>query len=124
MTKLKLAVPLAALSVTLVLSQFDAFGNRSGPVRISTPTVSAKDDFFSPKAKQVSTGGSVKWNWRGDNDHNVTFRKVPRGASKHGSGDRSKGDRPFQRSFSKAGSYRYVCTIHEDEGMRGTVKAG
>jgi plastocyanin len=85
--------------------------------------VTIKDDFFKPKTVHVGVGGKVTWSWRGDGDeHNVTFRKVPKGASKRHSRTHTGGS--FTRSFTKRGTYRYVCTIHEDLGMRGTVVAG
>jgi len=87
----------------------------------ATKRVSIRDDHFSPKRIVVSTGGKVRWAWKGENDHNVTFRSVPKGASKKGAGTRSKGS--FTRSFGKRGTYRYVCTIHEAAGMKGTVVA-
>ena len=70
----------------------------------------------------VAVGGKVRLSWSGSNDHNVKFRKVPKGASKKGAGFRTSGS--FTRSFSKRGTYRYVCTIHEAAGMKGTVVAG
>jgi len=88
----------------------------------ATKRVSIKDDFFSPKTVHVAVGGKVRWGWKGSNDHNVTFRKVPKGASRKGAGTRSKGS--FTRSFGKRGTYRYVCTIHVSAGMKGTVVAG
>jgi plastocyanin len=83
--------------------------------------VYVRDNFFSPKTARVAVRGRVTWAWKGDNPHNVTFRKVPDGASKRRGRTRTTGS--FTRSFSKAGSYRYVCTIHEDLGMKGTVVA-
>jgi plastocyanin len=77
------------------------------------------DNFFSPKNAQVGRGGRVTWRWRGAVDHNVTFTKVPSGASKRGSGTKASGR--FSRSFTKKGTYRYVCTIHRSLGMRGSV---
>jgi plastocyanin len=74
---------------------------------------------FSPKRVSVGVGHKVKWSWDSDADHNVTFTKVPKGASKRSS---ETNDRlSFSRSFSKAGSYRYECTIHD---FSGTVVAG
>ena len=85
--------------------------------------VTIKDDFFRPKSVHVAVGGQVKWVWRGDGDeHNVTFRKVPKGASKRHSTTKTGGS--FTRSFSKRGTYRFVCTVHQDLGMKGTVVAG
>jgi plastocyanin len=85
----------------------------------ATKGVSVKDNFFSPKKVTVGVRGKVRWTWRGSAPHNVTFTKVPRGATKKGAGTRRKGS--FTRSFGKRGTYRYVCTIHA--GMTGTVVA-
>jgi plastocyanin len=72
---------------------------------------------FSPKNISVAAGGKVNWTWSGT-QHNVTFKHVPKGASKHSSGDTTHGN--FTRSFSKAGTYKYECTIHD---FSGTVSA-
>jgi plastocyanin len=74
---------------------------------------------FRPRNATVSRSDKVVWRWRGDNPHNVRFRRVPSGASRRGSDTQSSGR--FARTFSKRGRYRYVCTIHEDIGMKGSV---
>jgi plastocyanin len=74
---------------------------------------------FSPKKVSLAVGGKVNWSWHSDADHNVTFTKVPKGASKRSS---ETDDRlSFSRSFTKAGTYRYECTIHD---FTGSVVAG
>jgi plastocyanin len=88
-------------------------------VSSETKSVSIKDNFFSPHSVTVSRGGKVVWRWKGASDHNVRFRKVPSGASKRGSSTKSSGR--FARTFKKRGTYRYVCTIHQSLGMKGTV---
>jgi plastocyanin len=88
------------------------------PRTASTKRVSVKDNFFSPHSVTIRRGGKVTWTWRGQLDHNVRFRKVPRGASRRGSSTKSSGR--FTRSFSKRGRYTYVCTIHAPD-MRGSV---
>ena len=86
-----------------------------------TRGVSVRDDLFSPKRRTIGSGDRVRWTWRGDGDHNVRFRKVPSGASKKpGSSIKSGGT--FVRKFTRRGTYRYVCTIHEDLGMTGSVR--
>jgi plastocyanin len=91
----------------------------SVPVSSKTRSVSVRDDFFSPRSLTVSRGDRVVWRWRGDNPHNVSFRKVPRGASRRGSGTKTSGT--FARTLRKRGTYRYVCTIHLPD-MRGSVQ--
>jgi plastocyanin len=59
----------------------------------------------------------VVWLWRGQNPHNVTFVKVPKGAGKRGSDTQVTGR--WGRVFRKRGLYKYICTIHA--GMRGTI---
>ena len=63
----------------------------------------------------------MTWVWKGQNSHDVVFRKVPRGASKK-SARRVRASGRFTRSFGTSGTYRYVCTVHVDFGMRGVVK--
>jgi plastocyanin len=87
----------------------------------SASTVSVRDNRFSPKSKTVADNTRVVWKWRGDNDHDVKFTKVPRGASKRGSRIKTSGE--FGRTFSMSGTYRYICSVHIDsDNMRGTLK--
>ena len=37
-------------------------------------------------------------------------------------GSRTKTSGTFSRKLRRRGTYRYVCTIHEDLGMTGSVK--
>jgi plastocyanin len=87
----------------------------------ATKTVSLRDDFFSPATVRIHRGDKVVWRWKGSNDHNVTFKKVPSGVKRpRGSGTRSTGSR-FAHTFKTRGTYRYVCTIHQSLGMKGRV---
>jgi plastocyanin len=106
-------------AVGLVQAATAAGGDDASSAR--TRSVSVRDDFFSPKRRTIDSGDSVRWVWREDNPHNVRFRKVPRGASKR-PGSQTKSNGTFTRKFRKRGTYRYVCTIHEDSGMTGSVK--
>src|SRR5437879_9361904 len=83
-------------------------GASSGSTATSaTVKVSVKDEKCVPKSTTVSKGGKVTWVWRGQEDHTVTFKKVPKGASKRGAAERHSGH--FTRSFTKRGIYRYIC---------------
>jgi plastocyanin len=92
-----------------------------GAESAATRAVSVRDDFFSPKRITISSGDRLKWTWREEGTHNVRFRKVPRGGSRS-PGSTLKTSGTFSRKFRKRGTYRYVCTIHEDSGMTGSVK--
>jgi plastocyanin len=85
---------------------------------IATPALGAGasvrvgDDFFRAKTVRITKGSTVTWRWVGSDSHNVVFR-----------GFRSKlqNKGTYRHRFMKAGTYRYVCTLHEDNGMKGTV---
>jgi plastocyanin len=79
----------------------------------SGPTVTADNYSFSPKTVTISAGQRVKWNDT-KGTHTVTFR--------HSSYDKtiSKGD-TVSRKFKHPGTYKYVCTFHIQQGMKGKV---
>jgi plastocyanin len=79
--------------------------------------VAVRDNFFEPRSVNIHKGDRVTWVWRGENPHNVTFVKVPKGAGKRGAETRATGR--WSRTFRKRGLYKYICTIHA--GMRGTI---
>jgi plastocyanin len=106
-----------SLAVAAVLAAALACAPALGADRAADEKIAVKDNFFSSRSVTVEEGDIVRWTWRGDNRHNVTFKKVPAGASKHGAKTRSSGR--WQRKFRVPGQYRYVCTLFT--GMRGTI---
>ncbi len=78
-------------------------------------TVTLKDIAFSPASLAISKGSTVTFAFRDDTTiHNVVsvgskrFRSIS---------NRSSGS--TRRAFSKAGVYRYECTLHP--GMTGRI---
>ena len=112
---------LLAVAIAVPFAVTPASGSSDPGARASaTKRVSVEDDRFSPSAANVNRGDKVVWRWKGFNDHNVRFRKVPRNVKRpKGSAIQSSGR--FARTFKKSGTFRYVCTIHEDIGMKGRV---
>jgi plastocyanin len=82
-------------------------------VAAATVPVSMGDDFFSPRSLSIATGDTVVWTNNGDDDHTATATN-----NAFHSGTMAPGD-TFQRTFSTAGTYDYVCAFHDD--MTGTV---
>jgi plastocyanin len=81
----------------------------------ATRTVTLKNVAFKPARVVVNRGGSVRWVWRDDvTAHNVTSEGRPRFRS-----STTKNSGTYSVRFTRAGTYRYVCTIHF--GMKGTV---
>jgi plastocyanin len=69
---------------------------------------------FAPKATTVKVGQKVKWVNEDSTDHNVTADSGADFKSK----DFGKGG-SFEFTADKAGTVKYVCTIHP--GMAGTL---
>ena len=82
----------------------------------SSKTVAVKNNAFSPTSVKIGKGGKVTWKWtQGGVPHNVT--PASGGA---GSKTSSKKGYTFAKTFTKAGTFKYVCTIHSS--MKMTVK--
>jgi plastocyanin len=103
-----------ALGVTLGAAPTPADNQAS---QVERKRVLVRDNFFEARSVSIHKGDRVTWVWRGDNSHNVTFTKVPKGASKRGASTRQEGR--FSRRFRTRGLYKYICTNHA--GMRGSI---
>ena len=75
-------------------------------------SVRVDDDFFRAKTVRITQGSTVTWRWVGDRPHNVKFRSFRSTIKKTGS---------YRHKFTRRGTYRYICTLHDDAGMKGTV---
>ena len=80
-----------------------------------TATVVIRNIDFSRHTVRINRGDSVRWRFADAGvSHNVTSRGTPRFRS-----SRSMQSGSYAVRFTRAGTYRYVCTIHP--GMRGRV---
>ena len=108
---------LAAVAVTAFAVAAIGAAVAVGPAQAgSTKTVAVKNNAFSPTSVSIHKGDKVTWKWtQGGVPHNVTPAS---GAA--GSATSSKKGFTFTKTFSKAGTFKYVCTIHSN--MKVTVK--
>jgi plastocyanin len=107
--KLAGVVALAAIAAALVAAT--ALGTSK-----ATFDVSAQDDFFDPRKVKIGAGEKVQWTNKGVTDHTVKFK-----------GEKNRVIAPGEtttKRFKKTGVFRYVCTLHKAEGMKGKVVAG
>ncbi len=105
---------MAGLGTLLVGVPSLGCGGEERPSRTARPSteVAAADFRFEPATAAVKEGATVTWTNTGKQIHNVK-----------GPGFFSKAIDPGERyhlRFEKAGSYRYLCTLHPQQ-MRGTV---
>jgi plastocyanin len=73
---------------------------------------------FAPRSLSVTRGTTVRFRWTGDEPHNVV---VTSGPVRFRTPVRRAGA-TFARRFTRAGTYRIVCTLHDDMRMRLTVR--
>ena len=98
---------------------------------------------FAPSTINVREGDSVRWVSQDGAPHDVVFGAPPHaspfefpgaksGSSYDGTKDTASGiisqddfgpatAKSFELVFTKAGSYNYLCLLHADQGMVGTV---
>jgi plastocyanin len=89
--------------------------DNTGDKNAGGPQVLMKDIKFNPAALTVKAGQTVTWTNDESVGHDVTSDRFNSG----GAGNIEPG-KTFTHKFAKAGTYKYVCSVHP--GMEGTVK--
>jgi plastocyanin len=98
-----------AAAIALALAPSAALG---GAQAAGTHTVILHEIRFHPATLNINRGESVKWIWRDQTEHNVTF---------HSFHSRTQESGTYTVRFNHLGTFNYHCTIHFEEGMRGKV---
>ena len=83
------------------------------------------DFAFKPSKLTIKKGTEVKWTWSTSNTqpHNVTLYQGPKGIVKRKWKSKTQvGGSPFQRTFSKTGTYKFECTVHPFMQLKIVVK--
>jgi amicyanin len=83
---------------------------------VATDEVEIEDFAFSPATITVKAGTKVTWTNKDSTPHTVTTDSGAPESFDSGSMDK---DATFSFTFTKAGTYEYICTFHPS--MRGTV---
>jgi plastocyanin len=109
MHKQRLGLLAAFALAAAILIPTAAFGGASSA---SSHTVILKEIRYHPGNLTIKRGDSVKWLWRDNTEHNVTF---------HGFHSRTQETGSYTVRFTHAGTFNYHCTIHVEEGMRGKI---
>jgi plastocyanin len=99
---LVLALALVALTATAALAATKSVGVKKSGSKYS----------FTASTLRIKKGDSVKWSWSGSVPHNV---KGPGFTSKTGT------KVTFSRKFTKAGTFKVVCTLHKALGQKMTI---
>lgn len=103
------------------VSNYDGTCDRRGEDTVSVAVGAKGNDAFwafDPAAVAVSAGTTVRWNWTGQGGpHNVV---ETRDVFDSGEAVEST-DTTFSYGFERPGVFRYVCTPHVSQGMKGAV---
>ena len=96
----------------------------AAPVQGATKkTVDVGDNYFAPKTLTVKRGTTITWRWPGFEEagdvHDVKLTSGPKGVKKFQS-EAAATDYSYKRKLTVAGTYKLVCTLHEE--MRMTIK--
>jgi plastocyanin len=85
---------------------------------------------YVPDPVKVKVGDTIKWVNKGDTIHTATtdpsqapdasWASVPKGAETWDSGYLNSGE-DFSYTFKVPGVYKYFCTTHVKEGMKGEI---
>jgi len=94
-----------------------ALGATSGKTR----KVSVNDNYYGPSKLTVHVGDTVDWHWSDATTdvHDVAVKSAPKGVKKFASDPLAAGD-DFKRKLTRPGTYRIICTFHEEE-MKMTI---
>jgi plastocyanin len=87
-------------------------------------SVEVADNYYLPAKLTVKPDTAVTWKWPADEAidvHDVKLKSAPDGVKKWQSDPASSGYR-YKRTFKKPGTYKIICTLHEEMKMTVRVK--
>ena len=81
------------------------------------------DYYFTPAKITVRRGSTIAWNWPADNSdtHDIELKKGPKGVKRFQS-PMASADFTYRRKLTVPGTYRIICTLHEEMAQTITVR--
>jgi plastocyanin len=109
----------AALAATGLASA--VVPSQAATKKVVKKSVAIGDYYFTPAKLTVKRDTYVYWKWPagGGDGHDVVLVKGPKGAKKFAS-DVFFADEKFRRQLKVPGTYKIVCSLHEDQ-MKQTI---
>lgn len=85
-------------------------------------TVDVVDNYYGPKKLTVNLRSRITWRWTDESAdvHDVKLVSGPKGFKKFQTEPGSAGFR-YSKTLTKPGTYRFLCTFHEEDNMRMTI---
>lgn len=96
-------------------------GGGATPIEETVTVGPGNELVFEPETVKVTPGSTVTWKWD-SGGHNVSVNNQPDGANWEGHENIEDSGFTYENTFEKTGTYEYVCTPHEQQGMTGSVE--
>jgi plastocyanin len=88
-------------------------------------TIEVGDNYFAPAKVTVAKGATVTFKWPSAEEagdvHDVKLKSGPKGVKKFHS-EQASADYSYKRKLTVAGTYKLVCTLHEEMKLTIAVK--
>ncbi|HKE80423.1 MAG TPA: plastocyanin/azurin family copper-binding protein [Solirubrobacteraceae bacterium] len=115
--------------LAIVLTGAVAFA--AAPALAGTPQITRKpqkkkvdvaDNFYGPKKLTVNLKSRITWDWTEEaaDVHDVKLISAPKGFKKFQTEPASAGY-TYAKTLTKPGTYKFICTFHEEDNMRMTI---
>jgi plastocyanin len=84
--------------------------------------VEVVDNYYSPKRLTVNLKSRITWVWTDESAdvHDVKLVSGPKGFKKFQTEPGSAGF-TYSKTLTKPGTYKFICTFHEEDDMRMTI---
>lgn len=85
-------------------------------------SVDVVDNYYGPKKLTVNLKSRITWKWTDEaaDVHDVKLTSAPKGFKKFQTEPGSAGF-TYSKTLTKPGTYRFICTFHEEDNMRMTI---
>ena len=115
------AAGIAALGCAIVVPV--ATSAAASEPKVVTKKVNVGDDFFKPTKLTINKKNAINFVWNKSNfdSHNVTLIKGPKGVKPFAS-DIANSGYTFKRKLTKAGTYQFDCSLHNEMTLRIKVR--
>jgi plastocyanin len=97
-------------------------GTPQAPGKPQKKTVTVQDNYYGPTKETVNRDSLITWKWTDESAdvHDVKLVSGPKGFRKFQTEPASAGFR-YSKRLTKPGTYKFICTLHEDDGMKMTI---
>jgi plastocyanin len=84
--------------------------------------IEVADNFYNPKKLTVNLKSRITWVWTDESAdvHDVKLISAPKGFKKFQTEPASAGY-TYAKTLTKPGTYKFICTLHEEDNMRMTI---